>query len=91
MASVGSDVADSPDARSPGAATATPGSSVGGVGGGGGGGSGIKRAPDSEARDDGTAMGDGTSGAKKKKIATGSRGVANLTPEQLAKKRANGG
>lgn len=88
MASVGSDVADSPDARSPGAATATPGSSVGG---GGGGGSGIKRAPDNEARDDGTAMGDGTSGAKKKKIATGSRGVANLTPEQLAKKRANGG
>lgn len=83
MAFRGSDVAESPDARSPGAATATPGSS--------GGGSGIKRAPDSEARDDENLVGDGTSGAKKKKTATGSRGVANLTPEQLAKKRANGG
>lgn len=27
---------------------------------------------------------------KKRKSAPGSRGVANLTPEQLAKKRANG-
>ena len=35
---------------------------------------------------------DGSSGqsAKKKKPGPGSRGVANLTPEQLAKKRANG-
>jgi len=29
-------------------------------------------------------------GSKKRKAAPGSRGVANLTPEQLAKKRANG-
>lgn len=28
--------------------------------------------------------------SKKRKSAPGSRGVANLTPEQLAKKRANG-
>lgn len=28
--------------------------------------------------------------SKKRKAAPGSRGVANLTPEQLAKKRANG-
>lgn len=28
--------------------------------------------------------------AKKRKTVPGSRGVANLTPEQLAKKRANG-
>lgn len=28
--------------------------------------------------------------SKKRKIAAGARGVANLTPEQLAKKRANG-
>lgn len=28
--------------------------------------------------------------SKKRKTAPGSRGVANLTPEQLAKKRANG-
>lgn len=49
--------------------------------------------------DDATGDGDGTSpgvgsvqgsAAKKKKTAQGSRGVANLTPEQLAKKRANG-
>ncbi len=28
--------------------------------------------------------------SKKRKIAAGGRGVANMTPEQLAKKRANG-
>lgn len=28
--------------------------------------------------------------AKKRKLASAARGVANLTPEQLAKKRANG-
>lgn len=40
----------------------------------------------------GSANGGGGGGpeSKKRKAAPGSRGVANLTPEQLAKKRANG-
>jgi hypothetical protein len=33
---------------------------------------------------------DGAASAKKRKTARGSRGVANLTPEQLDRKRANG-
>lgn len=32
----------------------------------------------------------GPDAAKKRRTGAGSRGVANLTPEQLAKKRANG-
>ncbi len=32
----------------------------------------------------------GPAAAKKRKLAGNARGVANLTPEQLAKKRANG-
>lgn len=40
---------------------------------------------------DNTADDVGTGGiSKKRKAVPGSRGVANLTPEQLAKKRANG-
>lgn len=46
--------------------------------------SGNKREASSTPADDGGA------GRKKKKTGPGSRGVANLTPEQLAKKRANG-
>jgi hypothetical protein len=37
-----------------------------------------------------TTDGDDVLNKKKKKTGPGSRGVANLTPEQLAKKRANG-
>lgn len=33
---------------------------------------------------------EGAAARKKKKLGPGSRGVANLTPDQLAKKRANG-
>lgn len=36
------------------------------------------------------ASGPGPEAKKRKSAAPGSRGVANLTPEQLAKKRANG-
>lgn len=35
------------------------------------------------------APGSPSAGVKRKKPSTGSRGVANLTPEQLARKRAN--
>lgn len=94
MASAGSDAAESPDGRSPAVAEATPSRGIGIGSGGGGiaavGGTGVKRAPDGEVRDDEKAAGDGVAGAKKKKTGPGSRGVANLTPEQLAKKRANG-
>lgn len=51
--------------------------------------SGTKR----DATDAPTPGGDDSAGGgarKKKKTGPGSRGVANLTPEQLAKKRANG-
>ncbi|KAK2594865.1 hypothetical protein QQS21_007415 [Conoideocrella luteorostrata] len=75
MASAASDIADSPDVRSPGPSTPA-----------GGGGTGIKRGPDDEPTDAEQAQG---AGAKKKKTGLASRGVANLTPEQLAKKRAN--
>ncbi|KHN98237.1 uncharacterized protein MAM_03998 [Metarhizium album ARSEF 1941] len=96
MASAASDLADSPDARSPSTAAtaATPGAGSTGAEG-----AGIKRGPDGEARrderaeaeagaDGGAGSGSGA-GAKRKKKGPGSRGVANLTPEQLAKKRAN--
>lgn len=55
--------------------------------GAGGGGGGAKR--DAEAVGS-PAAGDNGGARKKKKTGPGSRGVANLTPEQLAKKRANG-
>lgn len=88
MASAAGDVVDSSDARSPSTAP-TPG--IGGTGPGPGpGAAGIKRGLDGEARCDEKAAGDGVAGVKKKKTGSGSRGVANLTPEQLAKKRANG-
>ncbi|OAA34971.1 hypothetical protein NOR_08211 [Metarhizium rileyi] len=81
MASAGgSDVADSPGARSPGEG-ATPDAGAGGLAV-----TGMKRAPDGGTEYDEKAAGDGV---KKKKTGPGSRGVANLTPEQLAKKRAN--
>jgi hypothetical protein len=53
-----------------------------GICGGDGGGGGHKREASGTPADD--------IGRKKKKTGPGSRGVANLTPEQLAKKRANG-
>jgi len=37
-----------------------------------------------------TEAGGAPDAAKKRRTGPGSRGVANLTPEQLAKKRANG-
>ena len=40
--------------------------------------------------DTGFGVGRDAEAHKKKKIGPGSRGVANLTPEQLAKKRENG-
>lgn len=39
---------------------------------------------------DGSTAGSAPPDSKKKKTGPGSRGVANLTPDQLAKKRANG-
>lgn len=55
---------------------------------------GLADIPDSTApnRDGATTCSTGPDGAaiKKRKTGPGSRGVANLTPEQLAKKRANG-
>lgn len=55
----------------------------GGDGDGGAGGGGHKREASGTPADD-------IAGRKKKKTGPGSRGVANLTPDQLAKKRANG-
>ncbi|KAG9383338.1 hypothetical protein A1F94_005249 [Pyrenophora tritici-repentis] len=43
--------------------------------------------PEGAPRDDGSA--DGQSNNKKRRTGPNSRGVANLTPEQLARKRAN--
>lgn len=46
--------------------------------------------PREDDKDDSQAdAGHGSSGAKKRRTAATSRGVANLTPEQLARKRAN--
>ncbi|KAF9700559.1 hypothetical protein EKO04_002044 [Ascochyta lentis] len=45
--------------------------------------------PSSLPREDDSQADVGQSGAKKRRTATTSRGVANLTPEQLARKRAN--
>ena len=47
-----------------------------------------KRGASPEVNSVGAAPGDAA--RKKKKTGPGSRGVANLTPEQLAKKRENG-
>jgi hypothetical protein len=49
---------------------------------------GVKR--EASAVDTADTDGDDARQKKKKKTGPGSRGVANLTPEQLAKKRANG-
>lgn len=58
-------------------------SGTGGGDGDGAGGAGHKREASGTPADD-------LAGRKKKKTGPGSRGVANLTPDQLAKKRANG-
>lgn len=58
--------------------------------GAGGGGGGVKRDAEAANMVGSPAAGDDGSARKKKKTGPGSRGVANLTPEQLAKKRANG-
>lgn len=45
---------------------------------------------DSDAVDPSSPAAGDDSAKRRKKVGPGSRGVANLTPEQLAKKRANG-
>lgn len=45
--------------------------------------------PSSLPREDDSQTNAGQSAVKKRRTATASRGVANLTPEQLARKRAN--
>lgn len=45
---------------------------------------------DSDAINPSSPAGNDESAKRRKKSGPGSRGVANLTPEQLAKKRANG-
>lgn len=93
MASADSEVADSPDVASFGPSTPAGGSSIAGHGGGVGAGAGIKRGLGDDDVDLCQASATANAAAepkKKKKTGTSSRGVANLTPEQLAKKRANG-
>lgn len=75
----------------------TPGAGAGSVqspapvgGGGPDDGAGAKRDAETANVVGSPAAGDDGSARKKKKTGPGSRGVANLTPEQLAKKRANG-
>ncbi|KAG6138334.1 hypothetical protein E4U28_004267 [Claviceps purpurea] len=92
MASADSEVADSPDVASFGPSTPAGGSSIAGHGGGVGAGVGIKRGLGDDDVDLCQASATANAAAKpkkKKKTGTSSRGVANLTPEQLAKKRAN--
>ncbi|KAG6028882.1 hypothetical protein E4U40_000787 [Claviceps sp. LM458 group G5] len=92
MASADSEVADSPDVASFGPSTPAGGSSIAGHGGGVGAGAGIKRGLGDDEVDPYQASATANAAAepkKKKKTGTSSRGVANLTPEQLAKKRAN--
>ncbi|EEU43974.1 uncharacterized protein NECHADRAFT_74330 [Fusarium vanettenii 77-13-4] len=74
----------------------TPGAGAGSVqspapvgGGGPDDGAGAKRDAETANVVGSPAAGDDGSARKKKKTGPGSRGVANLTPEQLAKKRAN--
>ncbi|KAG5948737.1 hypothetical protein E4U53_006168 [Claviceps sorghi] len=80
MASAASDAAESPDVTTPGAGSHAAG--------------GVKRGRDGhvvgrqQAPPDAAEAGDELK-KKKKKTGAASRGVANLTPEQLAKKRAN--
>ncbi|KAG5984414.1 hypothetical protein E4U55_004876 [Claviceps digitariae] len=77
----------SADADSPEVTTFGPSSSAGGSS------IGVKRGPDGNVVGRGQAPDAATAGdyskKKRKKTGTASRGVANLTPEQLAKKRAN--
>ncbi|KAG5986249.1 hypothetical protein E4U52_000445 [Claviceps spartinae] len=92
MASADSEVADSPDVASFGPSTPAGGSSIAGSGGGVGAGAGTKRGLGDNEVDLYQASATANAAAepnKKKKTGTSSRGVANLTPEQLAKKRAN--
>ncbi|KAG6100353.1 hypothetical protein E4U30_004795 [Claviceps sp. LM220 group G6] len=92
MASADSEVADSPDVASFGPSTPAGGSNIAGSGGGVGAGAGTKRGLGDNEVDLYQASATANAAAepnKKKKTGTSSRGVANLTPEQLAKKRAN--